>query len=165
VIALAILVVVQVVASAFFVGDVLYDLSESPGSTHSLVEAFVSVALLVGIAFGIRELSRMLNRMRAQEAALAAAGGALADVIRVQFDAWGLTPAEADVGFLALKGLDVGEIAGLRGAAKGTVRAQLTSIYTKANVSGRAQFAAFFVEDLLSVGVPQPSAKPHAQIR
>jgi len=30
-----------------------------------------------------------------------------------------LTPAERDVGFLALKGLDVAEIAELRGAASG----------------------------------------------
>ena len=49
--------------------------------------------------------------------------------------------------------LDVAEIAELRGAAQGTVRAQLTRIYSKAGVSGRAQFAAFFVEDLLGQGV------------
>ena len=39
------------------------------------------------------------------------------------------------------------------GAAQGTVRAQLTRIYAKAGVSGRAQFAAFFVEDLLAGAV------------
>jgi len=33
------------------------------------------------------------------------------------------------------------------------VRAQLMRIYAKAVVSGRAQFAAFFVEDLLGQGV------------
>jgi DNA-binding CsgD family transcriptional regulator len=54
---------------------------------------------------------------------------------------------------LALKGLDVAEIAEMRGAAAGTVRAQLTRIYAKAGVSGRAQFAAWFVEDLLGEGL------------
>jgi DNA-binding CsgD family transcriptional regulator len=77
----------------------------------------------------------------------------LADVIAAQFTDWGLTPAERDVGFLALKGLDVAEIAELRGRAAGTVRAQLTRIYSKAGVSGRAQFAAYFVEDLLGEGL------------
>jgi DNA-binding NarL/FixJ family response regulator len=51
----------------------------------------------------------------------------------------------------------VAEIAGMRGAAQGTVRAQLTKIYSKAGVSGRAQFAAFFVEDLLGEGLPAAS--------
>ena len=41
----------------------------------------------------------------------------------------------------------------LRGAAQGTVRAQLTRIYAKAGVSGRAQFGAWFVEDLLDEGL------------
>lgn len=54
---------------------------------------------------------------------------------------------------LALKGFDIAEIAQLRGAAQGTVRAQMTSIYAKSGTSGRAQFAAFFVEDLLAGGV------------
>ena len=72
-----------------------------------------------------------------------------AEVIGKQFTAWGLTPAERDVALFALKGLDIADIAELRGAAQGTVRAQLTRIYAKAGVSGRAQFAAWFVEDLL----------------
>ncbi|MFN3642142.1 MAG: helix-turn-helix transcriptional regulator [Gemmobacter sp.] len=67
-----------------------------------------------------------------------------------QFRAWGLTPAERDVAWLALEGLDTAEIAGRRGAAAGTVRAQLARVYAKAGVSGRAQFAALFVEDLLA---------------
>ena len=72
-----------------------------------------------------------------------------------QFEAWGLTAAERDVGMLALKGLDVGDIAALAGAATGTVRAQLSRVYTKAGVTGRAQFVALFVEDLLA-GLPGP---------
>jgi hypothetical protein len=57
----------------------------------------------------------------------------------------------------------VAEIAELRGAAQGTVRAQLTRIYAKAGVSGRAQFAAFFVEDLL--GESLPPAQPAASVQ
>jgi DNA-binding CsgD family transcriptional regulator len=107
----------------------------------------------LGVAFGVMVLRQTLEDMRAQDVALATARGALADVIAAQFTDWGLTPAERDVGFLALKGLDVAEIAELRGRAAGTVRAQLTRIYAKAGVSGRAQFAAYFVEDLLGEGL------------
>jgi len=104
-------------------------------------------------------LRRTLHRLRVQEQALASASGALADVVMAEFTAWGLTGAERDVGFLALKGLEVAEIAALRGAAPGTVRAQLTRIYAKAGVTGRAQFAAIFVEELLSAPLPEPAAR------
>jgi DNA-binding CsgD family transcriptional regulator len=99
------------------------------------------------------QLRLTLERLRNQERALGAARGDLARIIDAQFAEWGLTPAESDVGLLALKGLDLSEIAHLRGAAQGTVRAQLTRIYAKAGVSGRHQFAAWFVEDLLQDGI------------
>jgi len=152
--ALSVFLVVQTLGTVFFVGDVIGDLREDPTSIHFIFEAVVTAALLLGILFGAFALRRTVELLRAQDQALAVARGALSDVIDRQFRAWALTPAERDVAFLALKGLDVAEIAELRGAAQGTVRAQLTRIYAKAGVSGRAQFAAFFVEDLLGQGVP-----------
>ncbi|NJS38975.1 MAG: helix-turn-helix transcriptional regulator [Rhodobacteraceae bacterium] len=151
--ALSAFLLVQTVGTVFFVGDVIGDLREDPTSIHFLFEATVTMALVLGVLFGAFALRRTIELLRAQEAALDVARGALSDVIARQFHAWALTPAERDVAFLALKGLDVAEIAELRGAAQGTVRAQLTRIYSKAGVSGRAQFAAFFVEDLLGEGV------------
>jgi DNA-binding CsgD family transcriptional regulator len=150
---------IQTMAAVFFIGDVVADLHDDPGSAHFIFEALVTGALVLGILFGVFALRRTIETLRAQEAALGVARGALAEVINAQFGAWGLTPAERDVGLLALKGLDVAEIAGVRGAATGTVRAQLARIYAKAGVSGRAQFAAFFVEDLLGEGIsPDPAS-------
>ncbi|MBL9050550.1 MAG: helix-turn-helix transcriptional regulator [Tabrizicola sp.] len=161
--ALSLFLVVQTLGTVFFVGDVIGDLREDPTSTHFIFEAIVTAALVLGILFGTFALRRTIELLRAQDQALEVARGALADVIDRQFQAWSLTPAERDVAFLALKGLDVAEIADLRGAAQGTVRAQLTRIYSKAGVSGRAQFAAFFVEDLLGEGVPTPEATQVAE--
>ena len=150
--ALSVFLLIQTMGTVFFVGDVIGDLRADPMSVHFIFEAIVTTALVLGILFGAHALRRTIDLLRAQDQALQVARGALSDVIDRQ--AWALTPAERDVGFLALKGLDVAEIAELRGAAQGTVRAQLTRIYSKAGVSGRAQFAAFFVEDLLGAGVP-----------
>jgi len=147
--ALAVFLLLQSVAAVFFVGDVIADLIADPASTHTIYEAIVVLALLAGMVLGAIELRQTMQRLARQDQALAVAAGALSGVIAAQFDIWGLTPAECDVGTLALKGLDVAEIAAMRGAAAGTVRAQLTHIYAKAGVSGRAQFAAFFVEDLM----------------
>lgn len=148
-VALAVYLLVQGIAAVFFLGDALSDLISDPGAADTPFEAVVALALLLGLGFGAWRLRRVLERMRATDRALAAAQGALGSVIDTQFTAWGLTPAERDVALFALKGLDTAEIARLRGAAQGTVRAQLTRIYAKAGVSGRAQFAAWFVEDLL----------------
>jgi DNA-binding CsgD family transcriptional regulator len=159
-VALSVFLVVQTLGTVFFVGDVVGDLREDPGSVHFIFEAAVTAVLVLGILFGVWALRRTIELLRAQDAALDVARGALSQVIEGQFLSWALTPAERDVAFLALKGLDVAEIAELRGAAQGTVRAQLTRIYAKAGVSGRAQFAAFFVEDLLGESLPpvQPAA-------
>lgn len=147
--ALAAFLLVQALAAVFFVGDALSDLLTAPWEPHTIFEALVALALLMGLGFGGWQLRLSLERMQTTERALASAQGALAEVIAAQFARWGLTPAESDVALFALKGLDVAEIATLRGAAQGTVRAQLTRVYAKAGVSGRAQFAALFVEDLL----------------
>lgn len=161
IVALAAFLVVQTLGTVFFVGDVIGDLREDPASAYFIFEAGVTFVLVLGILFGVWALRRTIELLRAQDAALDVARGALSQVIEGQFQAWALTPAERDVGFLALKGLDVAEIADLRGAAPGTVRAQLTRIYSKAGVSGRAQFAAHFVEDLLGEGLPaQQAADP-----
>lgn len=145
---------VQSLAAVFFISDAVADLIHGVITPHLVIEGLVAVALGAGLAFGTVALRRTLEQMKAQAAALQAARGALSEVIAAQFAAWGLTPAEHDVALLALKGLDVAEIASLRGAAPGTVRAQLSRVYAKAGVTGRAQFAAHFVEDLLAEGVP-----------
>lgn len=152
--ALAAFLLVQSLAAVFFIGDVLTDLIVGAITPHLIIEGLVAVALGAGLAFGAVALRRTIEQMKLQAAALQAARGALAEVIEAQFADWGLTPAECDVAMLALKGLDVAEIAGLRSAAQGTVRAQLSRVYAKAGVTGRAQFAAHFVEDLLAEGLP-----------
>lgn len=150
---LALFLLVQMLAAVFFVGDAVADILEDDVGPHLYFELLVALALALGVALGAIVLRLTLDQLRTQDVALASARGALGDVIAAQFTAWGLTPAERDVAFLALKGLDVAEIAELRGRAAGTVRAQLTRIYSKAGVSGRAQFAAYFVEDLLGEGL------------
>jgi DNA-binding CsgD family transcriptional regulator len=151
--ALSVILSVQVLAGVFFLGDVISDAVAEGVSSQFYLEALVAVALCGGLAVSSMALRSAHEQIRSQEQALAVAAGALHDVVAAQFDAWGLTAAERDVGFLALKGLDVGDIAALRGAAAGTVRAQLSRVYAKAGVTGRAQFVALFVEDLLA-GLP-----------
>jgi DNA-binding CsgD family transcriptional regulator len=69
-----------------------------------------------------------------------------------QFDRWGLTPAEREVALLQLKGLRHKAIAELRTTSERTVRQQALAVYRKSGLRGRADLAAFFLEDLLLPG-------------
>lgn len=72
----------------------------------------------------------------------------LSQAIDEQFETWGLTGAEKEVGLLLLKGLSHKEIAAVRDTAERTVRQQAATVYKKAKVEGRAELSAFFLEDL-----------------
>ena len=65
-----------------------------------------------------------------------------------QFQAWGMTAAEREVGLLILKGLSHKEIAALRATTDATVRQQAQAIYRKAGLPGKTAFSAYFLEDL-----------------
>lgn len=74
----------------------------------------------------------------------------LSQAIDLQFERWGLTAAEREVALLLLKGLSHKEAADVRGTSERTVRQQALTVYKKAEVSGRAELSAFFLEDLMS---------------
>jgi DNA-binding CsgD family transcriptional regulator len=81
-----------------------------------------------------------------------------------QFEDWGMTTAEREVGLLILKGLSHKEIAVLRATTDATVRQQAQAIYRKAGLPGKTAFSAYFLEDLFaSDGVmngPGPTTSP-----
>ena len=86
----------------------------------------------------------------------------LSEAIGAQLAAWSLTPAEKEVAFLLLKGLSFKEIANVRGAGERTVRQQALAVYAKAGLAGRAELAAFFLEDLLVPAQPERTAEKSA---
>jgi DNA-binding CsgD family transcriptional regulator len=151
--------------------DVAADAMGAGGWLHVLLEALVMIVLVIGASVFARQ--RVAERMaiqaatlRASELALAeakwreearrwrneaeAAARGLTEAIDRQFERWGLSEAEREVGFLLLKGLSLKEAADVRGTSERTVRQQAQAIYRKAGLGGRAELAAFFLEDLLA---------------
>ena len=135
----------------------ILDLLGDALQTALVVAAAVACALLATRMQSQHEekmnLLRDLESARAEgeawrrEAHLHVAG--LGTAIEGQFEIWGLTAAEREIGLLMLKGLSHKEIAALRGTTDLTVRHQATAIYQKAGVESRTAFCAFFLEDLL----------------
>lgn len=150
--------------------DVAADLREGTSLRHLLVEGAVFAAGLCGVVWqGLR-----LRALAAEGRALLAQAGALearlaqtraeADAFRReaadliaglsgaidrQLEKWGLSAAEKEVALLLLKGLSHKEIGALREVHEATVRQQARALYKKAGLAGRADLAAFFLEDLL----------------
>jgi DNA-binding CsgD family transcriptional regulator len=84
-----------------------------------------------------------------------------------QFEAWGLTPAEGEVALLLLKGYSHKQVAQATGRGERTARQHASAVYQKADLSGRAELAAFFLEDLMlpRPGPEIPEAAPDAPRR
>ncbi len=147
-----VVVLLQLIAALFFLGDVVSDVRSGAWGPHLWIETAAAAALLIGVLFGALQIRWLLLRIRQDAAAVAAGKGALAELVRLRFEEWELTAAEADVALFALKGCDVAEISRLRGSASGTVRAQLTRVYAKAGVGSQAGLMAHFLEDLVDGG-------------
>ena len=150
--------------------DLLGDLRAGTTAIHVAIEGSIAVVGAVGAGVLARRVWRLGHRIQAAETAVveltrdvaaaqadaarwrAEAGElvrGLADAIDRQLAAWHLTASEAEVARLLLKGLSHKEIAAVRAGSEATARQQATTVYRKAGLAGRAELAAFFLEDLL----------------
>jgi DNA-binding CsgD family transcriptional regulator len=153
--AMTFVVALQALAAAFFLADLAGDLASEPADSHLIEEAIAALALLAAVVMGAIQVRHLVLAARQDEAAVAVARGALAQLVQIRFAQWHLTPAEADVALFALKGCDIAEIVAMRGAAAGTVRAQLARIYAKAGVTSHTALLALFVEELIDASLLQ----------
>jgi DNA-binding CsgD family transcriptional regulator len=156
---LAAMIVVQALATAFLLRDAIADLGGRGWSAHVVASAMIAACLAIGTVLTALELRRSLSAAARFDAALAAASGAMTALIRLRCAEWQLTPAEADIALLAIKGLGPDEIARIRGTAQRDIRAHLTRIYAKAGVNSRAGLASLLVEDLLTEPLRAPAAR------
>lgn len=150
--------------------DLVSDLREGTTVGHVLAEAGILLVGFIGAVLFARKLlsaSRLARAARAEAKSLAARlevtaaeaerwrGEArdlvlgLGQAIDGQFDRWGLSRAEKEVGLLLLKGLSHKEIGAARSVTEATARQQARAVYKKAGLSGRNDLAAFFLEDLM----------------
>jgi DNA-binding CsgD family transcriptional regulator len=156
-------ILILIMAGGLLALDVYDDLSHGSTFGHILEEAIIVSLCVGGVLFLASRLfaskrenikiNRMIEQVRGdlesykKETMLLSQG--LRSKIDGQLNKWQLTPSEKDIARLILKGLSIKEIADIRQAAEKTVSQQLSAIYSKSNLNGRAEFSAFFLEDLL----------------
>jgi DNA-binding CsgD family transcriptional regulator len=144
--------------------DVWTDWNAGASINHLGTETFVALLALSGIAFiwsrnfslthQVKQLDRELERARVDvlrwKSENASLLRGLGEAIEKQLADWGLTSAEKDIATLLLKGLSLKEIAEARNTSERTVRQQTVALYSKSGLAGRAELAAFFLEDLFA---------------
>lgn len=143
--------------------DLIQDSLEGVTVEHYLIELFQAVLVFSAILYLLRRFviekrssSKLVQRLNVmsterdewRKKAETYLNG-LSVIIEEQFKEWHLTEAEIEVGFMLLKGFALKEIAALRDTHEKTVYSQTQTIYRKSNLSGRTEFSAFFLEDLL----------------
>uniref|UniRef100_A0A2A3JRF6 Helix-turn-helix transcriptional regulator n=1 Tax=Alloyangia mangrovi TaxID=1779329 RepID=A0A2A3JRF6_9RHOB len=164
---LTLLIAVQLICTAFFVVDVIFDATEAGWNPVTDPEAFLEGSMVLCLAAAIwvelRFLLRLLRHNAHLEQQISLATGAFHEIVEAQFSAWGLTGSERDVAMFTLKGMTIPEIAELRGSAEGTVKSHLNAIYRKAGLSGRGALLSHFIEELMSGADPQDPPVPAPQ--
>jgi DNA-binding CsgD family transcriptional regulator len=137
-------------------------------SPFDFVVDALGLLLTISAAVGVALLAQRVQAQREEKTALlndlalaraegeawrakvqSSLNGIRAEIER-QFQQWGMTAAEREVGLLILKGLAHKEIAALRGTSEATVRQQAQAIYRKADLPSKNAFAAYFLEDLFA---------------
>lgn len=98
----------------------------------------VKTALNLGASHLLEKPFRAADLISVVERLVAARSGR-AEAVKVSFARAGLTPREADVALLALKGLSSPEIANVLTMSEKTVRQHLSRVYEKHGVSGRGE--------------------------
>jgi DNA-binding CsgD family transcriptional regulator len=150
---MTIVVALQAIAAVLFLADFAADVTAEGWTAHLLIEGAAALALLGAVGVGALHTHGLIDQARQDDLAVALSRQAVADLIQRCFGDWRLTAAESDVALFAIKGADIAEIARLRGAALGTVRAQLTRVYAKAGVSSQSALIALFLDDLIDPAV------------
>jgi DNA-binding CsgD family transcriptional regulator len=149
---------VSSIATAFFAVDVFGDMvldGDFPGGRlHRVLETIVVAVSLAAFVFHVRELIEFSHKHQRVADQARVASGQFAEVIEEMFFAWKLTAAERDVAIFLIKGITFKEIANARSSKEGTVKAQSNAIYRKADVTGRHELVALFLDELLQGSVP-----------
>jgi len=152
--------VMQISCLAFFSVDVSVDLfrvghdGSPPGIVEVLHLAFEALAvflLATSLWMGLEYEGALRRLGDHKDSTLTALRACFDDLVKDRFNQWALSDAERDVALLAFRGLRISEIADLRGTREGTVKAQMSSIFRKANVTTRAEFLALFMDEFLDI--------------
>lgn len=141
---------VLIAAVMFFAVDIIGDIQEGEGVLHWLLEASISILILLSLYWEISQSRKLKEQLSEYEIELNSLKGKLAEVVKEQFQQWSLSKSESEIAWLIIKGFSFQEISQMRSVNEKTVRQQAVAIYRKSDTSNRSEFTAGFLDDLLN---------------
>jgi len=131
----------------FFVADVIHDMVvDAEYTVHFYIEACFAILLSIVVAAQFVQLLVLRKNHLELIEKLNESGNDLHRVVEAQFARWNLSTSEYEVATLVFKGFSASEIADLRGTAVGTVKAQMSAIYRKADVKNLAELLMVVID-------------------
>lgn len=131
---------------------------------HTLIEGIALISLTVTLFIIGFDFWRLIKENREFRSVLGMASGEFLYILSSKFHDWKLSDSEREIALLLIKGLSIQEIADIRETKPGTIKSQCSSIYRKANVKGRNELVAYFVEDLLAGDTLTDTAEPQSPV-
>lgn len=122
---------------------------------HLVMEIAASLGLGVAYAMLRRDMRRAISAMDGESRKLRTLRSEFDGFLQERFKLWGLSPAEADIALLTLRGLKISEIAVLRDTREGTIKSQLSAIFSKSGVHTRTAFVAQFMDEFLDIAATE----------
>lgn len=135
----------------FSLGDLVTDVLSGSTFTHFILDAAIVVLAL----YFMREWYDACVSERHTNELLQQYVDGLKQAIEAEFDRWHLTDAERRIAIMLIKGKSIKEIADYCHRGEGTVRQHSVSVYRKAGFHGRAELAAYFLNELLKPDADQ----------
>ena len=143
--------------------DVIADISLGVPVWHIVEESMIVLVSAIGTVYLVLDIRGRTKHIAQLKETLAVSDIQLknisnemkkerlhySEVISNQFIQWHLSVSEQQVAMLLLKGLSFKEISGVRETKEKTVRQHASNIYAKANLEGRHEFSAWFLEDFI----------------
>jgi len=126
---------------------------------HVGFELFASVGVAVAFFEIVRRLRVTVSDLETETDRLRSLRDDFDAFVHRQFEDWDLSRAEQDVALLTVRGLCIAEIAAARNTREGTVKAQLSHIFGKVEVSNRAEFVARVLDEFLGVTSEELAAR------
>lgn len=161
-----VLVVIFLLVVSGGIVDLILDRPETLLSAHVLFEVvmvLVSLGAATFLAQGwfraqatARRLRETVEQREAERDSWRERAGrtltVLGRAIDSQFEEWRLTPAERETALMLLKGYSHKRIGRETDRSERTVRQHAVAVYRKSGLSGRAELAGFFLEDVTLEG-------------
>ena len=157
------------ISGFFFTQDVIVDIREhisegrgyGIGDLSHLIFEIIAVAVL---GFGMVLLSVYITDLKTKNArqreTLHSLRNDFDSHVHAQFNDWSLTPSEADIALLLMRGLASKDIAELRKCTVGTVKVHSHNVFRKAGVTSRVELMSLFLDEFMDVGMQSVPQQP-----